>query len=36
MHTDVEELNAQIFDYSWDNYLETKRLKDRQLTKKAQ
>ena len=29
LHTDVEELNAQIFDYSWDNFLEMKRLKDR-------
>ena len=36
LHLDVEELNQKIFDYSWDNHLETKRLKDRQLTKKAQ
>ncbi len=36
LHLDVEELNEKIFDYSWDNFNETKRLKDRQLTKKAQ
>ena len=36
LHEDVEILNKEIFDLSWVKDKETRRLNDRNLTKKAQ